>query len=201
MAKKLASLLSILLHPLLMPTIGLLVIFSTQSHVTFLPFELRRSIIIIVLISTCILPVSVIPLFLQTGLIKSLQMETSKERIIPLMSTAVFFMLGYFFLKKFQLPAFIPLFFLGTLVAVLASLSISFFWKISVHMVGIGGLLGALVSMSLKYGVNTHVWLLIAIFVSGLLGSSRLAVGAHNPKQVYAGFALGLIIICLVVLI
>ncbi len=201
MSKKIASVLSLLLHPLLMPTIGLLVIFSTQSHVTFIPFEYRRLVSIIVLISTCILPLSVMPLFLQLGIIKSIQMETSKERMLPLLATAGFFILGYFFLKKFQLPAFIPLFILGTLVAVLLSMSISFFWKISIHMVGIGGLLGALLSMTLKYGVNIHLWLLVVILVAGILGSSRLLLGAHSPKQVYAGFALGAVVICTIVLL
>ncbi|MGQ1785823.1 MULTISPECIES: PAP2 family protein [unclassified Saccharicrinis] len=201
MVKKIASILSLLLHPLLMPTIGLLVIFSTQSHVTFIPFEYRRMVSIIVLVSTCILPLSIMPLYLQTGMVKSIQMETAKERIVPLLTTSGFFLLGYFFLKKFQLPAFIPLFFLGTLVAVLLSMSISFFWKISIHMVGIGGLLGALVSMSLKYGVNTHLWMLAVILVAGMLGSSRLILGAHSPSQVYSGFVLGLMVICTIVLI
>ena len=201
MFKKIAAALSLLLHPLLMPTIGLLVIFSTQSHVTFIPFEYRRLVSVIVLISSCILPLSVMPLFLQIGLIKSIHMDTARERIVPLLTTAGFFLLGYFFLKKFQLPAFIPSFFLGTLLAVLLSSGISFFWKISIHMVGVGGLLGALVSMYLKYGVNTHAWSLGVIIIAGLLGSSRLLLGAHTPKQVYVGFLLGFLIISSIVLI
>ncbi|WP_083631232.1 hypothetical protein [Labilibacter marinus] len=201
MSRKVATVLSLLLHPLLMPTIGLLVIFSTQSHVTFIPFEYRRLVSIIVLISTCVLPLSIMPLFLQIGVIKSMQMETPRERIIPLLSTAAFFILGYFFLKKFQLPAFIPLFFLGTLVAVLLSTTITFFWKISIHMIGIGGLLGALVSMSLRYGVNVNVWMLGVIMIAGVLGSSRLLLGAHKPSQIYAGFFLGLIVVSTIVLI
>ncbi|TLX72110.1 PAP2 family protein [Labilibacter sediminis] len=201
MTKKLAAIISTLLHPLLMPTLGVLVIFSTQSHVTFIPFEFRRMVTIIILVSTCILPLSIMPLFMQLGKIKTIHMETSKERILPLLSTSLFFILGYFFLLKFHLPAFIPMFFLGTLLAVLMSMGISFFWKISIHMVGIGGLLGALISMAIKYGVNTHMWMFVAIGVAGILGSSRLALGAHNPKQVYAGFLLGLIVICVVVLL
>jgi len=201
MLKKIASIISTILHPMLMPTIGLLVIFSTQSHVTFIPYEFRRLVVIIVLVSTCILPLSVMPIFLQTGVIKSIYMKSNKERILPLLVTGFFFILGYFFLKKFQLPAFIPLFFLGSLCAVLFSLIISFFWKVSIHMVGIGGVLGALVSMSIKYGVDTTMWILIAIGVAGILGSSRLALKEHNGLQVYSGFFLGLGIICLIVLL
>lgn len=201
MIKKVASALSLVLHPLLMPTLGLLVIFSTQSHLTFIPFEYRRLIVIIVLVSTCILPLSIMPLLLQLHIIKSMQMETAKERLVPLLSTAAFFMVGYFFLQKFNPPAFITLFYLGTLVAVLLSLLISFFWKISIHMLGIGGLLGALLAIWLKYGVTTHLWMLAILVAAGLIGSSRLLLGAHSPKQVYAGFLLGVAVVSSVVLL
>lgn len=201
MIKKIASALSLVLHPLLMPTLGLLVIFSTQSHITFIPFEYRRLIVIIVLVSTCILPLSIMPLLLQLRIIKSMQMETARERLVPLLSTAAFFMIGYFFLKKFNPPTFITLFYLGTLLAVLLSLFISFFWKISIHMLGIGGLLGALLAIWLNYGITTHLWMLAVLVAAGLIGSSRLLLGAHNPKQVYAGFMLGVVVVCGVVLL
>jgi len=201
MLKKIASVISTLFHPMLMPTLGLLVIFSTQSHITFLPFEYRRLVTIIVLISTCILPLSVIPLFIQTKIIKSIQMDSSRERIVPLLVTGIFFLIGYYFLKKFQLPAFIPLFFLGTLVALIISLSISFFWKISVHMVGIGGVLGALIALTVKYGVNTNIWILICIGIAGIIGSSRLALNAHNTKQIYTGLIVGMISVLSIVMI
>ncbi|MCW3805158.1 PAP2 family protein [Plebeiibacterium marinum] len=201
MLKKIASIISTILHPLLMPTIGILVIFSTESHITFIPFEFRRLVTIIVFVSTCILPLSAIPIFLQTGIIKSIHMETPRERILPLLTTGFFFILGYYFLKKFQLPAFIPLFFLGTLVAVIISMCISFFWKISIHMIGVGGLFGALISMTLKYGVDTNIWIMVTIAISGLLGSSRLGANAHSPAQVYSGFFLGCGTICSIVMI
>ncbi len=201
MQKKIASILSTLLHPMLMPTIGLLVIFSTKSHVTFLPYEYRRLVTIIVLISTCILPLSVIPIFIQTKIIKSIHMDSARERIFPLLVTGLFFLLGYYFLKKFQLPAFIPLFVLGTLVALIISLSISFFWKISIHMVGIGGIIGALISLSLKYGVNINLWLLLFIGIAGIIGTCRLILNAHNLNQIYSGLAIGITSICCVILL
>ncbi len=111
MVKKLATFISTVLHPMLMPTIGLLIIFNTQSHLTYIPFEYRRLIVIIVFISTCILPLSLIPIFLQLCVIKTVYMRDKKDRILPLLATAVFFLLGYYFLKRITLPKFISLFF------------------------------------------------------------------------------------------
>ncbi len=200
MGKRIATIISTVFHPLLLPTLGLFVIFSTQSHLTFIPFEYRRLVTIIVFVSTCILPLSIMPLFLQIGLIKSLQMESTRERIIPLLTTAGFFVLGYFFLKKFPLPSFIPLFFLATIITVLLSILITFFWKISIHMVGIGGLLGAVISMALKYNVNTAIWVILITAIAGIIGSARLFLEAHNSKQVYAGFLLGLVVISFMII-
>ncbi|WP_139314913.1 PAP2 family protein [Saccharicrinis aurantiacus] len=189
---KLAKIISTLFHPLLMPTLGLLVIFSLNSHITYIPFEYRKYITLVIFVSTFVLPLSIMPLFYQLGVIKSIQMEKPKERIIPLITTSFFFALGYLFLTRFQLPSFIASFYSGTLTAVVCALLITLFWKISIHMVGVGGVVGALLAISLKYGVNTLVMLTFCVFVAGLIGTARLKLNAHNPKQVYAGFALGL---------
>ncbi len=200
MGKKIATIISTLLHPMLMPTIGLLVIFNTNSHLTYIPFEYRRLITIVVFLSTCVLPLSIIPVFIQLGVIKSVYMVNRKERILPLFMTAVFFILGYYFLKRLMLPSFISLFFLGTLLSVLLSMGISFFWKISIHMVGIGGLLAALFVLTVKYGVNVNMWLVFVMSVAGVLGSMRLYLGQHTKYQVYAGFLLGFAAIFFVVM-
>ncbi len=184
-----------------MPTIGLLVIFSTHSHLTYIPFEYRRLVTIIVFVSTCILPLSAIPIFIQLGIVKSIFMREKKERVLPLFATAAFFLLGYYFLKRLNLPTFISLFYLGTLMAVLLSLAISVFWKISIHMVGIGGLLAALFVLSIKYGVHLNIWLYLIIGLAGILGSMRLILGQHNTSQVYSGFLLGFVSIFTIVLL
>ncbi len=201
MWKKLATIISTIFHPVLMPTIGLLVVFNTHSHLTYIPFEYRRLVTIIVFVSTCVLPLSIIPVFMQLGIVKTIYMREKKERVLPLFATAVFFLLGYYFLKRLQLPTFISLFFLGTLLTVLLSLAISVFWKISIHMTGIGGLLAALSVLSIKYGVHLNAWLYLVIGVAGLLGSMRLLLGQHNTSQVYAGFLLGFITIFTIVML
>ncbi len=119
-------------------------------------------------------------------------MESTKERIVPLITTAFFFGLGYVFLTRFQLPAFIKIFYSGTITAVLCSLVLTLLWKISIHMVGIGGIFGALLALNIMYGINTMAWLILVIVLAGVVGTSRLKLNAHTPAQVYAGFGLGL---------
>jgi len=187
-----SKVLSTLFHPLLIPTIGLFLIFNLGGHFAYLPFEHKRAVYIIVLLSTCALPLTLIPLFLLTGIIKSVYMRERKERIFPTLATGGFYLLGYFFLSKIEIvPAFIQAFMLATIVTICIALAITFFWKISMHMIGIGGLTGALLALSLRFDLDIWIAFSCVLLISGLLGSSRLYLKAHTPLQVHAGFALG----------
>jgi membrane-associated phospholipid phosphatase len=64
-------------------------------------------------------------------------------------------------------------------------------WKISAHLTGIGGLTGMIFSLLLKTNGNLLIWFFISILLAGILGSARLVMDAHSPKQIYSGFAVG----------
>lgn len=196
MNKLLARTLSTVFHPLLIPSFGLLLIFSIGGHFTYMPFEHQRIVFVIVFLSTCILPLSLIPLFLLLGVIKSVYMKERKERLLPIAFTGLFYLLGYFFLSRFTMvPHFIKGFMLATLLTIIASMAITFVWKISMHMIGIGGLVGALMALSMRFGLDIWVVFSIVLLISGLLGAARLYLGAHTPVQVHVGFLLGLTIV------
>ena len=69
---------------------------------------------------------------------------------------------------------------------------ISYFWKISIHMAGMGGITGLLFMLCHQLDCNLFVPISLAIFFSGLVGSSRLIAGSHKPAQIYVGYLLGL---------
>ncbi len=188
--------LSSLLHPLLIPTLGLFLIFNVGGHYSFLPVDHQRIVYLVVFLSTCILPLSLIPLFLMFKVIKSVYMEGRRERLLPVFFSGLFYFLGYFFLRRIPIvPSFIEGFMLATLMAIYVALIITFFWKISMHMIGIGGLAGAMMALSFRFGLD--LWLLFSVIIlaSGLLGVARLQLKAHSPSQVYVGFVLGFLIV------
>ncbi len=191
-----SRILSTIFHPLLIPSIGLFLIFNVGGHFSYMPFEHQRIVYLIVFLSTCILPVSLIPLFLLLGVIKSIYMEERKERLLPVAFTGLFYLLGYFFLSRFSVvPHFIKGFMLATLVTIIVSMAITFFWKISMHMIGIGGLVGALLALSMRFGLDIWIIFSIVILISGLIGASRIYLKAHTPLQVHLGFLLGISIV------
>jgi membrane-associated phospholipid phosphatase len=80
-------------------------------------------------------------------------------------------------------------------VAVVSLTVITFFWKMSAHMIGLGGLLGVVLVLGSKFPTFEVVYpLLGAIILCGLVASSRLLLQAHKPLEVYAGLLAGFMI-------
>jgi hypothetical protein len=192
---RIAKIISVVFHPLLMPTYGFALIFFTQNYIsTFIPLNVKLLILGITFIFTFILPTINAIILLKLGRIRSLEMETSKERIIPYLSTFMYYIaLFYLFYSAQFSPVFIILI-LGAAVSVLFTLLINFKWKISAHAVGIGGIIGAVMGISLRLMIDLELIVIITILSSGLIGYARLKLLSHSPAQVYAGYLTGFLV-------
>ncbi len=190
-----SQIVSFVFHPMLMPTLGLFFILHAGTHVSYLPFEMRRLIYIIVFTSSCLLPVSLLPLFLQLKVINSFQMKTARERVWPLLFTGLFFLLGYFLLLRLKVPSLILAFLMASLLAVIIALAVSLYWKMSLHALAVGGVTAMLMGVALRFGVDLIVPVTFMLLVSGLVGTARLYLGAHNPAQIYAGYFTGFFVV------
>ena len=82
---------------------------------------------------------------------------------------------------------------LGAFTIIVVAAIVSKYWKISLHMLGIGGLVGVLLSLELLFG-GLHKLLVLFIFLSGILGVARIKEKAHNHSQVFFGFVIGFLI-------
>ncbi len=195
-----SKIISVIFHPLFVPTIGLFLIFNTGNHISYVPVAVKRIVYVAVFVSSCLLPLSVTPLLLILKKIKSFKMETRRERIWPMFITGIFFISGYYLLSLIPaIPQLILNYILATIIAIFTALIITYFWKISIHMIGIGGLTGGLLAFSFIYGIDIHILFSALIIVAGALGTARLYLNAHTLSQVGYGFLLGFFIVFLFV--
>lgn len=192
--KTAAKFFSYVFHPLIIPTLGMIIIFNSNSYVNFaIPFELKKAVVILVGLSTFVIP-TLFTLFLQNrGYIKTIEMETTKERVIPYGFTVIFYFFTIYMMIKAPIPPIIFNFMIGALVSVILAFIVNLKWKISAHMIGIGGLVGALIATSFLLNVNLISYITLSIFVAGLVASSRLILNAHSPNQLIVGFLIGMI--------
>jgi len=195
MQKLSAKIISIIFHPLFMPVYGVLVLFFISgTFLSYLPGIVKRIVLIIIAVNTIILPLSLVPFYISQKVIKSIHMDTSRERIIPLAMNCIFFYLGFYLLNRLQVPDLIKMYVLASFSVVVVTLLVSLKWKISIHMIGIGGLTGAIISISWHLGVDMKAVWMGLIVCSGLIGFARLELNKHTPAQVYSGFFIGLIV-------
>ena len=189
--RKAAHVLSLLLHPVWMPTFALVLAFHTDPHLTF-AFTARGQWMIIgmVFVMTALFPASSMFMLWRSGAVGQLAMPKRQERLVPLLLTLIYFGMAYYLLRRTpNSPATLALF-SGLIIALIAVLLINLRWKISLHATGIGGLVGMCIGLGLVHGAQTG-WLPGLFLLTGALGTARLLVSDHTPAQVYAGAAIG----------
>ncbi|MEM9023419.1 MAG: hypothetical protein AAGB22_06740 [Bacteroidota bacterium] len=197
MESRIARIISYALHPLFMPTLGLILVFQLDTYMTSTLKEQAYSLYFWVFTNTCIIPILITLLMLNRKYIQSLQMETLRERRLPFLFTGIFYFSTYLMLHQVPLPPPIYSLFLGASLSVVAALLISLRWKISIHMIGVSGLVGAVVGIHQTLDGHTLPYLLITLAFTGLAGFARLQLQAHNPPQVYAGALVGFLAVYL----
>ena len=188
-----AKTLSWLLHPIFMPLLTLFVAIQVDPKLSYFMSEEATWVnYALIGIMTIAFPLVSISVLYRNGLISSFYLHDRAERFLPFSLTLFYYILSYYLIRQVQMDTAIYSMLLGAMVDLLFTTLISSSWKISVHMVGIGGLFGALVALTNYHYPTDATYLLgTVLLISGALASARLLLGAHDSGQVYAGFILG----------
>jgi len=188
---RLAKIISIVFHPLLMPVYGLAIIFSAPTLFGYLPFNVKRLLILIMLVNNVLLPLSLLPFFIHRNIISSWTIIERKERNIPLIMSTLLYCTTTFIIFRFPIPVFLKSFIFGASILSLIVTVINFWWKISLHSVGAGALISLVLILSLKMLTPLEWYLIPVVIITGLVLSSRLKLNLHTPAQVWIGLFTG----------
>jgi hypothetical protein len=197
---KLARIVSVVFHPIFMPLYGLIILLSAPTFLGYLPAEIKKIMVLVVLVNNVCLPIALIWLFRYRNLISSYNIEDRKERTIPLLTASILYCTTSFIVFNYQIPFFLKSFIFATSVVSIIVSMINFWWKISIHAVGAGALTATVFVLSLKMYTPLTWYLAAVILTGGMVLSSRLKLNSHNPSQVWIGFLTGLLGISLFIL-
>jgi hypothetical protein len=193
--EKASKIISVLIHPIILPSLGFLLLFNSGTYLGYLPFDYKKMILIIVVLCTFVIPLSMIPFFLYQKMIFDIQLSRSRERYIPLVICFTLFLFCYFLLRRVPIPPDYQAFCLGCALSVLIVLLVISKWKISLHMVGTGGMAGLIIYLIIHMQVNLEFYLILTLLAAGLVGTARLILEAHKPFEIYTGFLVGCIVV------
>jgi len=178
-------------HPLLMPVYGMAIIFSAPTLFGYLPFNVKKILLLIMLVNNVLLPLSMLPFFMQRKIITSWTISERKERNIPLIITSLLYCTTSYIVFRFPIPVFLKSFIFATAFISIIITIINFWWKISLHAVGSGALIGLVLILSFKMITPLEWYLISAIIAGALVLSSRLRLNLHTPPQVWMGLFTG----------
>lgn len=211
MLKTSAQLISFVLHPLMVPTYMLIILMLVNPFafsVSSIGDMSSRLLLIRLFLSTFFIPVFAVMMLRFLGLVKSIELKDQDERIGPYIITGIFYLWMFRnFLSDSQIPTIYASFLLGATIALFVAFFINIFSKISAHTVGMGGLLAMVlitwmtyfdyqafvVDLPLlgRYQISLFALFVSTIFLSGMVGTARLALNAHDQQDVYGGYLIG----------
>lgn len=203
MNNRIATILSVVFHPLIVTTYLFAILFIIAPDlvgVSALELPGLASLLLLIFLNTFIAPAVIVYYFHKFGLISSLHVEDLRERRLPYLVCAVIYAIStYLFGWKLQpISELAPQisFILGSAAVSLIFVAfVSLFWKISAHATGLGGISGMLAALSMRFDESSlFVPLLITLIIGGFLMSARLRLNAHTPAQILAGILGGLVI-------
>ncbi|HCS20360.1 MAG TPA: hypothetical protein DIW47_07335 [Bacteroidetes bacterium] len=202
--KQIALILSVVFHPLLLITLGTYFIleFDRIYHVA-LDTRTLLTYLLIILMGTFVFPANTI--FLLQKLLRkdiSVYMQEKEDRRLPLLVAAIFVLLTFYMFSYklgYRAPHLIRGYLLGTSSAIILASIVNVRYKISLHGIGLGGVLGVL--FFLQESAYTDLrWIIAGWFlISGIVCWARLYLESHSPGQIYSGFLTGFFMIYLII--
>ena len=187
---------SVLFHPLFIPlyVVGFLISFHPSFFSGFGDFE-KKSLLFTTILNTLLFPLLSVLLMKGLGFIRSVFLHTQQDRIAPYLSAMIFYFWAAWVYFKFepQLSPVLSSFMTGVVISSVVALLANIYFKISMHAMGVGGLLGIfLVVMQTNSMLMT--WpLCMALLITGIVCTSRFLISDHSPKEIYWGLLAGLL--------
>lgn len=190
--KLFAQVISFVFNPFIIPSLALWIVLNHMPGFEMYTTRIKSILFLIVAASTCVIPILFLLILTLSPNINR-DMMHHRDRILPYIFSAFSIYMGAQLLGKLPVPRIFSLFLTGSSIVLVVLFVITTKWKISGHGAGVGGLVGTLLSITFRYGIDLTWPIIAAILIAGAVGSSRILLEKHTPAQVYAGFSVGLV--------
>ena len=187
------KIISMVFHPLLIATYLSAILFKQAPDLfpRIIP-EVASQFILVIFITTCLMPALSIFLLRSFSYISNLEMTERNERIRPFLFIVAYYAIAsYLFKEKLAMgPVFMTVI-IGVTILIGLLLIITKWFKISIHATAIWSAVGFVSAMIVALNLNLGWIYYLLVFAAGLTSTSRLYLGYHEPKEVWTGTILG----------
>ena len=193
MRKDLAESFSLSFHPIFVTFyivlfIFVMPIFTIQS----LGSSALLSILVLIAISTVILPIGSMYYLKRKGIIQSFEMHNKNERATPYIYTAIYYATTAYMLYRIDfIPKLIPLILIIPAVVIIMLLVLNTKLKVSAHAAGMGSLNAIIYVLMQIYYIDLWIPLFVSFVLSFSVLFSRKYLKAHSYLELLLGYMIG----------
>lgn len=175
-----------------MPFIGVLFYFSKSPR--YIPLPFIKAKLFAIALFTIILPILLFYLLKTTKRVNSIHLDSTKERIIPLLLNAVIILVITQRILPINELVELYFFFIGILLSTMACLILAILkFKASIHMIAVAGVLMFFIALSAHFSINIIGTIALFFVIVGAIATSRLHMNAHSNSELIVGFFVGLV--------
>lgn len=192
MMQHISRILSSIFTPLLTPTYGMFLAMWT-SILCYRSLSARILVLLGIFLITCVIPLVFISVLYRFKLVGDRELYNRKDRYFPYVAAILSYAAATYYIMYVHAPVWLVAFMAGGTLTVIITMIVNFWWKISAHSAGFGGVIAMLLFMQTE-GVQAFnlIWLTCAvILLAGLVGTARLYLERHTFWQVALGFLNG----------
>ena len=189
-----AKLISYVFHPLFIPTyIFIFLIYQVPYEFAGITeWQLKMRLFGLFWL-TAFFPAFSVFLLWRLKFSESIFLRTQKERIVPYIITMFFYWWMYYLSRNFNdQPVVLKFFYMGIFLATVFGLTLNNYYKISLHAMGAGGAMAAVMLFALHYRLPLGVSMSVVTMLTGMVCTSRLLVSDHTQKEIYSGLLVGI---------
>ena len=187
-----AKVLSVIFTPFYLPLLGLAILLAF-TYLSLLPFMYKLLLLLAFWVFTVFVPTMLIRLYRRYQGWSLFEIGNRERRVIPYVISIVSYLFCYYLMSAAHVPHFMGVVLMAALVIQVVCAMVNLFIKISTHTAAIGGVVGAIASFSLILGFNPVWWLCLAVFIAGLVGTSRMILRQHTLREIVLGFLVGVV--------
>lgn len=192
---------TILFHPLLMPTLGLLLILNSGTYLSLLDPAAKRAVLFVMALGTLFFPLMMIPVLYYRNLISSPQEASRQERFLPYLILLILYVITFIYFARLPLRGVIQNYVLSVTILLFVLIMVNIKFRICVHMAAIGGITGLVVALIVLYETPLQGFLVMSILAAGLMGTARQILGVQRPVEIYTGFLAGIGVVMITLLV
>ena len=185
-----ARIISMIFTPFYLPLVSLVALFIF-SYMSRLPLFYQLKVVTLVYLFTVFLPSILIHLYRRYQGWTTFQMGRKERRMVPYIIAIMCYFTCYYLMTVMRIPQFMANIVVAALAIQVVCALVNIWWKICIHMAGIGGMAGALLAISLVFQFNPLWWLSVIILIAGLVGTARMILRQHSLRQIVGGFMVG----------